>query len=342
MFTNRYRYWLILLLGLYSYLNSLFSEIYTYYNIATPWYYPFSVFLLITGLVWESNRILEKRLNRRFANLSAGGFLGIFFLAGIMASCILSILIVWVMNATILHWSWPQLKLPVKLAFTYGTRINLFLHAVNAVYFYIHQYRSKELETEELKRINSQAQLQAIKNQINPHFLFNNLNVLSTLVLQANPEANKFIEEFSKVYRHVLNAQQQELITLQSELEFIKPYVFLLQKRFPESIIIDIQIENAYLSYGIIPVAIQMLVENAIKHNVATRQKQLRIVLSTNGDEKLTVSNSLQTKPVDHASSHIGLQNIAKRYELITGRSIEIIKTDDQFTVMLPLIKHQI
>jgi LytS/YehU family sensor histidine kinase len=227
----------------------------------------------------------------------------------------------------------------MKLTFTYGTRVNLFLHIINGILFYINQYKNKQLETEELKRISSQAQLQAIKSQINPHFLFNNLNVLSTLVMQESPDANKFIEEFSKVYRHVLNTQQLELITLESELEFIKPYIFLLQKRFPESIFIEIKIQQQYFSSLIIPVALQMLIENAIKHNIASRQKPLQILLSVNVNNKLTVMNNLQLKPLIDSSTQIGLQNIAKRYELIAGKQIEIEKTSEHFSVSIPLIQ---
>ncbi|MBS1916557.1 MAG: histidine kinase [Bacteroidetes bacterium] len=339
MFTNRYRYWLIIILAVYSYLNSLFSEVYTYYHISLSWYYPLIAFLLITFFVWESNRFLQKMLNILSPNISGVAYLAVFFLSGMIAASILSIATVWMVNLALLHLSFQQWKMPAKLAFTYGTRINLFLHILNATAFYIGQYKRKQLETEELKRANAQAQLQAIKNQVNPHFLFNNLNVLSTLIMQENPEANKFIEEFSKVYRHVLNAQQHELITLQSELEFINPYIFLLQKRFPESIIIDMHVNPEYLSWQVVPVSVQMLVENAIKHNIASRQKPLKIVLSANGDKKLTVTNILQEKTNDDVSTHIGLQNIARRYEMITDRNIDIVKTSDSFSVSLPLIE---
>jgi two-component system LytT family sensor kinase len=339
MFTNKYRYLLIVLLAVYSYLNSLFSEVYTYYHINANGYELLAVFLLVTLLVWEGNRIAQKILNRFFIGKSPVRFLIILFFIGMIISSLVSVLVVLAVNGIFLHLPSEQLKMPFKLAFTYGTRVNLFLHILNAVLFYIDQYKNKQLEAEELKRINSQAQLQAIKNQINPHFLFNNLNVLSTLVMQESPDANKFIEEFSKVYRHVLNAREQELITLQSELEFINPYIFLLQKRFPESIFININVPPQYLSYRIIPVAVQMLLENAIKHNIASRQKPLNISLSVDGKKRLTVMNNLQPKLVEDASTQIGLENISKRYELITGQYIEIEKTSDHFSVSLPLIQ---
>jgi two-component system, LytTR family, sensor kinase len=339
MFTTKYRYLFIAVLGVYSYFNSLFSEVYTYYHIRANWYDILAVFLLITLFVWEGNRFLQKILNLFPLTQSPIRFFAIFFLLGLILSSLISFIIVEEINRLFMHLPIGELKMPIKLAFTYGTRINLFLHILNAVLFYIGQYKNKQLEAEELKRINSQAQLQAIKNQVNPHFLFNNLNVLSTLVMQESPEANKFIEEFSKVYRHVLSSSDQELITLQSELEFINPYIFLLQKRFPESIFVTINISPQYLSYKIIPVAVQMLLENAIKHNIASRQKPLDIYLSVNENKYLTVMNNLQTRVVEESSTQIGLENISKRYELITGKTIEIEKTNTHFIVSLPLIK---
>ncbi len=339
MFTTKYRYLLIILLAVYSYINTLFLAVYAYYHIEAKWYLVLLSFVFITLFVWEANRLLQKNLNKYFAKILSIRYLLIFFLCGVVASSLLSVIVVFLINAIFIHLPAAQFKMPVKLALIYGTRINLFLHIINAILFYINQYKNKELEAEELKRINSQAQLQAIKNQVNPHFLFNNMNVLSTLVMQENPDANKFIEEFSKVYRHILNAQRYELITLKAELEFINPYFFLLQKRFPESIFIHINISTEYLSHYIIPVAVQMLVENAIKHNITSRQKPLQIFLSIDSKKRLTVMNNLQLKPVTGESTGIGLENIAKRYELIANKAIEIQKTDDSFLVFLPLIQ---
>ena len=339
MFTNKNRYFIIVALAVYSYINSLFSEVYLYYHIDVAWYDVLTAFILITFFIWEGNRLLQRVLNKYISGLPQVSYFVIFFLSGVIISSLISVLIVYGLNETFINLEVSQLKLPLKLALTYGTRINLFLHILNAIFYYINQYKNKQLESEELKRINSQAQLQAIKNQVNPHFLFNNLNVLSTLVMQESPEANTFIEEFSKVYRHVLNAQQHELITLKEELEFINPYIYLLQKRFPESIFIHIDIPSEYLAYYIIPVAVQMLVENAIKHNITSRQKPLHIFLSVDEKKRLTVLNNLQLKTVTDESMHIGLDNIAKRYELITGKPIDVEKTSSNFLVSLPLIQ---
>ena len=338
MFTSKYRYALIVLLSVYSYANTLFSEVYHYYGIHTAWYNVLLLMTLITLLVWEGNRLFLPLLQRVFKNPGKIRFLLLFFLSGtVIAGCI-------AVGSTYAMASWLRLPvvasgIAIKLAFTYGTRVNLFMHILNATVIYIDEYKSKQLEAEELKRINAQAQLQAIKNQVNPHFLFNNLNVLSGMVMKDNPDANKFIEEFSKVYRHILNSQDKELVPLGTELEFIKPYVFLLEKRFPDSVIVDLEIEKQYIDYYIVPASLQMLVENAIKHNILSKAKPLVIRISVNKKGDLFVKNNLQPKPQLEGSTQVGLRNIAQRYDFITGQQIEIVKEEDSFTVTLPLIQ---
>jgi two-component system, LytTR family, sensor kinase len=177
-----------------------------------------------------------------------------------------------------------------------------------------------------------------VKNQVNPHFLFNNLNVLSGMIIKDNPEANHFIEEFSKVYRYILSNQEKELVELRSELEFIQPYVFLLQKRFNEGLTVVVNIPERYQSYHVVPAALQMLIENAIKHNIVSRNKPLYITIHANGNDTLIVSNNLQLRKTEEPSTKIGLQNIRKRYELITGRHIVVTETDNIFKVILPLL----
>ena len=339
MFQNKYRYIFIAILALYSYANSLFSSVYTYYQINAPWYDILIVFILITLLVWEGNRFIASRLKMDRNEDKPIRQLVIFFIAGTLFATLISLAVVYAIGSLIIGIPPSQLKMPAILGFTYGTRINLFLHILNAVFFYISQYKNKQLEAEELKRINTQAQLQSIKNQINPHFLFNNLNVLSSMVMQENPDANRFIEEFSKVYRHVLNSQQHELIPLKEEMEYIKPYLFLLEKRFPDSIFVETDIPKGFEEYFIVPVSVQMLIENAIKHNIVSRSKPLRINISVQGDSQLLISNNLQLKSAGEPSTQIGLKNIGQRYEIITKRKIEVRKTESAFMVQIPLVQ---
>jgi LytS/YehU family sensor histidine kinase len=162
--------------------------------------------------------------------------------------------------------------------------------------------------------------------------------VLSALIMKDNTEANKFIEEFSKVYRYILSNHDKELVPLETELDFIKPYIFLLQKRFADGLHINVTIEEKYRDQYIIPAALQMLIENAIKHNVVSRQRPLLIDVHSNGNNTVVVSNNLQAKQTVERSTGIGLQNILKRYQLVSNKEILIKKDEAKFTVILPLI----
>ncbi len=337
MFTNKYRFVFIAFLGLYSYLNTIFSEVHTYYGINAPWYAVMLLMLCITLLVWEGNRLLLKVLPALSEKKSTLKFLLLFFGLGVCMAVATSLLLSY-LAAKWLMLPPDQMRISMKLAFTYGTRINLFMHILNGIFIFMKEYKTKQLEAEELKRINTQAQLQLIKNQVNPHFLFNNLNVLSGMVMKDNPDANKFIEEFAKVYRHILNSQDKELIPLATELEFIKPYIFLLEKRFPDSISITLDIEQKYLQQFIVPAALQMLVENATKHNVLSKAKPLEIIIAVNKNGDLFVKNNLQLRPQVEDSMQVGLKNIQQRYAMITGKNIDIIKDGNSFSVTLPLI----
>jgi LytS/YehU family sensor histidine kinase len=290
-------------------------------------------------LVWETGRFLqpffEKRIHTHRHKVT--GLIYFFLTCGVITS-ILTIAVVLFESMVMHNYDFKASLIPIKLNLIYGVLVNLLFHLVNAIFFYFKEYKMQLIESEQLKRITAQAELQVIKNQINPHFLFNNLNVLSALVMQNNSEANKFIEAFSQVYRYILHNQDKELVALQVELEFIKPYIFLLEKRFSQGLKITIEIPEKYNSSFIVPASLQMLIENAIKHNVATRVKPLHILLHANGNNTLEISNNLQIREVVENSTEIGLQNIVKRYMLASGKKVTVEQTVDTFKVTLPLL----
>ena len=160
-----------------------------------------------------------------------------------------------------------EMDLGLKLILAVGFRINLFLNTINVIFFYMKQLRESQVEAEQLKKISLQAQFQSLKDQVNPHFLFNNLNVLSSLVFRDQEIAAEFIQQFSRVYHYVLQNQEKELIEVGTELTFIESYVYLLRTRFGENPDIRINVPALILPHYTVPVALQMLVENAIKHN---------------------------------------------------------------------------
>jgi two-component system, LytTR family, sensor kinase len=338
LFRNKYRYWFILGLSLYTYANTAFCNLYTYFNLPVSPYHAAGVIFLITLGTWEISRFLhpvfnkwvtgeEKSLQRKIA----------LFLSSTFVSLLFTTLVCWVFSHYILAQI-SGLGIALKLTLTYTVLVSLLFHLLNAVFYYLNQYRIKQVEAEELMRMNVQVQLQRIQSQVNPHFLFNNLNVLAGMVMKENDEANKFIESFSKVYYYILHNQDRELIALGKELEFLQPYNFLLKKRFPESLQIVIDIPPAYHDQYIVPAALQMLVENAIKHNIASPGKPLKISITVTCENELCVRNTLQPKISNEPSSKIGLKNIDDRYFLTTGQHIAIQQEEKEFIVLLPIV----
>lgn len=338
-FNNKYRYWFILALSVYTYINTVICKVYEYFQLNVEWYLALASIIIITFFAWEFSRIIHpffrKFIPEEQKSIRQHVY---FFAAGLAGSLSLTALTVILFEQLIDHIP-IHFNTPLKLTLTYTSLITLLFHLLHVIVFYMQQYKSKQLEAEELLRINAQAQLQTIKSQVNPHFLFNNLNVLSTLVLQNNRDANHFIDAFSKVYQYILQTQDQELVELEKELSFLQPYMYLLQKRFPEGILITTDIDERWKKSFVVPASLQMLVENAIKHNIISAQKPLMIKLHANGTPELEVSNNLQLKMNREASSSIGLNNINKRYELITGKQIRVLDGPDYFRVSIPLIE---
>ncbi len=339
MFTHRYRYWFAFILSLYTYLNTEFCRVYYYFNIRIEWYYAFATILAITFLILEINSLAEPLVRKIWPlEKSKIKYKVAFFIVGSITATTLTIAIVLIMGMIFHSFPLHENYTPLKLNLMYCWLVNLLYHLINTIIFYFKEYKFTSLQAEQLKSITAQAEVQLIKNQINPHFLFNNLNVLSALILKDNKEANRFIEEFSKVYRYILSNHDKELVELKTELEFIKPYIFLLEKRFAEGLVIKVNITGEYKDQYIIPASLQMLIENAIKHNVVSRSKPLRIDVHSNGNNTIVISNNLQAKQTVENSTGIGLQNIVKRYKLVSNQDVIINCNEKSFSVALPLL----
>lgn len=195
------------------------------------------------------------------------------------------------------------------------------------------------IETEKLKSENIQSQLEGLKNQVNPHFLFNSLNTLSYIIPEDAEKAVRFVQKLSKVYRYILEIRDKKLIPLREEMEFIHSYIFLLKERFGENLNINIEVSDLQLDYKIVPLSLQILFENAIKHNIISSKRPLTIHVYVEGDNRLIVKNNLQKKNQVMNSTKVGLQNIKNRYQFFSDEEVVVINTPTEFIVVLPLIK---
>ena len=211
------------------------------------------------------------------------------------------------------------------------------------IYFYVKLQQSIQ-EREQLQRENIHSQLEGLKNQVNPHFLFNSLNTLSHLIPEDGERAVGFVQKLSKVYRYILEIKDKKIIPLSEELDFLNAYIFLLKERFGENIQIDCHIQPQYLNKKIVPLSLQILFENAIKHNILSTKKPLTVKVFVEDNDskrppKLIIKNNLQKKNQVSSSTKMGLENITNRYRFFTNQSVDIIVTNDSFIVALPLIQ---
>jgi two-component system, LytTR family, sensor kinase len=218
-----------------------------------------------------------------------------------------------------------------------GALITLIIMSIEIGTQFFNKWKMSLAEVEKYKTESLQAQLQNLKNQINPHFLFNNMSVLSSLVYKDQDKAVNFINQMSKVYRYLLDNRSSELVTLADELVFIRSYTYLLQIRFDTNIIFNFDIKEDKLYYMIPTMSLQILIENAIKHNEVSSEQQLTVSVTTH-DNILEVSNNLQLRTNKEESCKTGLQNIKDRYQYFTNMVIEVTQNTNSFIVKLPLL----
>ncbi len=224
-------------------------------------------------------------------------------------------------------------------------KVSLLLAILISAIFYLAWYfkHRQENEVKEQKIIagTASAKFDALKNQLDPHFLFNSLNVLTSLIEEDPLQAQKFTTSLSKVYRYVLEQKNKDLVTVDEELAFAETYVRLLKMRFEDSIIFEIPEKGNDAEAKIVPLSLQLLLENAVKHNVATVVRPLRIKVYEEAG-MLCVSNNLQEKQVVKKTSGVGLRNIQERYQMLSNKDVQVGKSATEFTVKLPILKERI
>jgi len=218
----------------------------------------------------------------------------------------------------------------------------LFLLPVLSIQFgllFVRKWKRALVKQEQMKKEQIRSELLTLKSHLSPHFLFNNLNILSALIQPGNHQAQDFLDRFSEVYRYVLRSRDTQLVTLCDELEFVQHYRYLLEQRFREGLQVDLQVDQNHHQHLMPPLALQMVLENALKHNRLSEAQPLCVHIFTTGKPSLVVRNNLQRRPVTgRKAGAYGLDNIRKRYRLIARQEIGVEETDTHFSVELPLI----
>jgi hypothetical protein len=218
--------------------------------------------------------------------------------------------------------------------------VSTFMHARSFMANW-KQASRKEVTEQKIIAGTASAKFESLKNQIDPHFLFNSLNVLSSLIEENPINAQRFTTSLSKIYRYVLEQKDKELVSVEEELAFAKTYMNLLKMRFENSLFYELPTTGINPEAKVVPLSLQLLLENTVKHNVVSEQRPLHIRITIEGDY-LAVQNDYQKKEVLQDRQGVGLQNIINRYRIITNRKVLIEQNEKTFTVKIPILTKQI
>ncbi len=308
----------------------------------------FAFVCLYTFSLSFANRLVFETLDKIFVNDRFSpkrlviGFVGSFLVSLFVIFLIKIFEDVFVDNRTFDYFIQNQNPRDYVVAIVITFFVTLSLYA----FHFYKAYNENKVKEQKIIAGTANAKFESLKNQIDPHFLFNSLNVLSSLI-EENPEnAQRFTTSLSKVYRYVLEQKDKDLVSVDEELSFAKTYMNLLKMRFENSLTYEIKVDEiasslAMTEYKVVPLSLQLLLENTVKHNVVSEQKPLHIKIYIENNY-LLIENNLQKKEVLSDRKGVGLQNIINRYAIISKKKMIVIQTENQFIVKLPILTKQV
>ncbi|MBK6266097.1 histidine kinase [Marivirga sp. S37H4] len=294
------------------------------------------VSFIFIAVSWELFRATNQLLNKKMPyeqNLTIR----------IFTQLLIGVVIILILRHFVFQYAAQFLSNPMDKMFnvvTYAVYIILsfFINFIFFTTYFIQKWKEGLVRSERLEKEKAQVQFDNLKNQLNPHFLFNALSSLNSLIHENQDLATHFLQNLSKVYRYVLQHKVKNSVLLSYELEFIQHFIFLLETRFQEAISITIQVDEEVKKYEIVPVTLQVLLENAVKHNIIDLDHPLKIEIRNIG-HYLVISNTMQPKKTVEGSNHQGLENLKSFYRILTNDAVEISATDGLFIVRIPLLK---
>ena len=303
----------------------------------------FAFYQLYSFVLGYSNMYFFDRINKRRWRKDQRV---VRFFVGVVGSAMITIMGLFVLRSTIAVFIEDItfadfIKQETFGAYSFGLWITLTIVAIFHIIYIYNEFQQNRIKEQKVIAGAASAKFDALKNQLDPHFLFNSLNVLSSLIDENTESAQKFTTGLSKVYRYVLEQKNKELVTVDEELKFAKTYMSLLKMRFEDSIIFDIPESASNPESKVVPLSLQLLLENAVKHNMVTSSKPLHIkIFESEGN--LVVENNLQPKQIVKKGSGVGLSNIKQRYQLLTQKKVIINQQANRFAVAIPMLTKQI
>ena len=297
-----------------------------------------TVSFLVTTLLWEGNLFIILRLQKwlPWERNTLQRLVVQFIISGLYSNLIVSIAIYLVTyEFEILPFKWEMFIYHMGIA----TILGIMVEALYEGSYFLSEWKKALSKAERLEKENVKAKYEALKNQVNPHFLFNSLNTLANMVMdEENDKAVEFIQKLSKVYRYILQSRDQEISDFRTEMKIVEEYTYLLKNRFEEGVEFHYDVPNDYNHLVLPPLTLQMLIENTVKHNVISSSQPLKVLVQIE-DDRLVIKNTLNLKRLDEReSTGMGIENIKNRYQLLTDEEVIIKSGKDFFEVRLPLI----
>lgn len=326
-------------------LISILIGVITQYLFSGTFNHPLSMHLwnagysLSIGLPLFGNGFIFDRFARRYINWIKHPFRSVIRTLGfhMVYSSVVIFTVNWFWMKVVLGQEWSNFLRMGRATIVAEYIIFVVVASIIYAISFFKAWKEEVVESEKIKREALALQYKVLQDQVNPHFLFNSLNILGSLIDLDTQKAKVFTRELSLFYRDVLQLKDRDLVPLKEEIAFVKRYIFLQQIRFGEALQVDFA-ANENLAGMVIPLSLQALVENAIKHNEISLANPLKIVIAVTDDHELIVENNLQPKSLYEETSGTGLQNLAGRYRFLTGKEVVITKDNGYFRVILPLI----
>ncbi|MEO8473411.1 MAG: histidine kinase [Chryseolinea sp.] len=291
---------------------------------------------------YSVNKLLDKWLPWRNLFIAR-------FICGYIVSFLVSMSMAYLTSEAILYFFGPESfwvgyarrdhDMSVRVAILLSSTIFIYTVVYALLYSY-QQYAVAQLESMQKERKQLELQFEALKSQLSPHYLFNSLNTISSLIYKDTPSAEQFVRRLAQTYHYILSTQRSRYVTLKEEVDFVTSYYYLLRIRFQQQLNLEVNLPNSILASRIPPLTLQILVENAVKHNVLTGDHKLYIYISARDNTELKVVNTKLGGKQSVTSFKLGLDNIKKRYAFFTDRKIEI-QDEEQFSVTLPVIPNK-
>ena len=302
------------------------------------WLISFPLIFGIGILSWATHVMISEKILINYPGLNQSGIrivLLAFCLIPFMSACIVFIFMLYD-SLHILGYKMSVTDL--KLGLAVGFSINLIFETLYETDYILEKYKESLQEKEAIHQMAMQQEFDTLKSQVNPHFLFNCFNTLSSLIGEDKTKAEAFLNELSKVYRYLLQNNEDGLSTLQTEVQFVQSYYRLLQTRHGDAVQLNIEIDKRYDLYLLPSMSLQLLIENVVKHNVVSKSAPLEIDIFTIAGNKLVVNNNLMRRVAKAPSNKVGLENIKAKYLLLNQPGFQVMEDEKNFTVVLPLI----